>query len=57
MGHRQKGKGGKRKRSWHHLGNQDRIFRRAITALDNAQARAIDSVEDAYAGELVARGA
>ncbi|AER26363.1 hypothetical protein [Mycobacterium phage Y10] len=56
MGHRQKGKGCKRKRSWHRLGNQDRLYRRAIEALDAAQQRAIEyaEVDDR---EVVRRGA
>ncbi|GJJ24130.1 hypothetical protein MTY414_78040 [Mycolicibacterium mageritense] len=36
MGRRQKGKHLKRKRSWHHLGNQDRKYARAVRQLDRA---------------------
>lgn len=36
MGRRQKGKSKKRLRSWHHLPNQDRIYRRNAAKLDQA---------------------
>ncbi len=36
MGRRQKGKHLKRKRSWHHLRNQDRKFEAAIRKIDRA---------------------
>ena len=36
MGHRQKGKSMKRKRSWHRLPNQDQKFERAMRKLERA---------------------
>jgi hypothetical protein len=36
MGHQQKGKHHKRKRSWHHLSNQDRKWTRAVRRLERA---------------------
>ena len=36
MARRQKGKSKKRLRSWHHLPNQDRIYRRNAAKLDAA---------------------
>lgn len=50
MGHRQKGKGGKRKRSWHHIGRgPDRQNEKAQRRIDEALRR--DRREDTDASQ------
>jgi hypothetical protein len=48
VGRRQKGKSKKRLRSWHHLPNQDRIYRRNAAKLD----KALNGEDDVSAGPI-----